>query len=132
MEQQLDLDKYLIIVNKNHPLTPEKEELLKKTFNYVPYNDEDGESCLEEETFKAYTALVKHMKNKYFIDVEARSAWRSIETQKKVMEELRHSRFSTTKRYLFNRKLIYKEKNWKSSKWAYRRAGKRRKISEVS
>ena len=89
MEQQVDLDKYLIIVNKNNPLTPEKEEVLKKMFNYVPYNDEDGESCLEEETFKAYTALVKHMKNKYFIDVDARSAWRSIETQKKVMEELK-------------------------------------------
>jgi D-alanyl-D-alanine carboxypeptidase len=89
MEQQIDLDKYLIIVSKNHPLTPEKEEMLKEMFNYVPYKDEDGESCLEEETFKAYTALVKHMKRKYLIDVDARSTWRSIETQKKVMEELK-------------------------------------------
>lgn len=89
MEKQMDLDKYLIIVSKDYPLTPEKEEMLKEMFNYVPYTDEDGESCLEEETFKAYTALIKLMKKKYLLDVDARSTWRSIETQQKVMEELK-------------------------------------------
>ena len=57
MSTENKLDKHLIIVNKTLPLTEEKEELLKENFNFVPYTDEDGESCLEEETYKAFNAL---------------------------------------------------------------------------
>lgn len=89
MEQQVNLDKYLIIVSKDKPLTPEKEEKLKEMFTYIPYTDEDGASCMEEETFKAYNALIKLMKKKYLLDVDSHSAWRSVATQAKVYEELK-------------------------------------------
>ena len=88
MSTENKLDKHLIIVNKTLPLTEEKEELLKENFNFVPYTDEDGESCLEEETYKAFNALANLMKKKYHIEIDIRSAWRSIETQKKVWQEL--------------------------------------------
>lgn len=88
MSTENKLDKHLIIVNKTLPLTEEKEEWLNENFNFVPYTDEDGETRIEEETLKAFNALAKLMKKKYHIDVEIRSAWRSIETQKKVQQEL--------------------------------------------
>lgn len=87
MNNDNKLDKYLIIVNKNLPLTEEKEQWLKENFEYVPYIDEDGESKMEIETFKAYTALVQLMKKKHHLIVDSHSAWRSIETQKKVYED---------------------------------------------
>lgn len=83
-----ELDKYLLIVNDKNPLTKEREEWLKENFEYVPYKDEDGDSCMEVETYKAYTSLVKLMKTKHKIDVDSHSAWRSIETQQKVYNEL--------------------------------------------
>lgn len=88
MNEENNLDKYLIIVSKTLPLTQEKEEWLKENFSYVPYNDEDGQSCMEEETFKAYQALVKLMKEKHHIDVDSHSAYRSIATQEKVYQDL--------------------------------------------
>lgn len=88
MNNQTDLDKYLIIVSKNEPLTPEREEWLKENFEYVSYTDEDGESCMEVETFRAYTALVQLMKKKHHIIVDSHSAWRSIATQEKVYNDL--------------------------------------------
>lgn len=83
-----DLDKYLVIINQNEPLTQEKEEWFKENFEYVPYRDEDGESCMELETFKAYTSLVKLMREKYHIVVDSHSAWRSIATQEKVYQDM--------------------------------------------
>ncbi len=88
MNNENNLDKYLIIVSKALPLTSEKEEWLKENFNYVPYTDEDGQSCMEEETFKAYTSLVKLMKEKHHIDIDSHSAYRSIDTQEKVYKDL--------------------------------------------
>ena len=43
---------------------------------------------MEAETFKAYTLLVRLMKEKYHIDLDSHSAWRSIATQEKVYEDL--------------------------------------------
>lgn len=83
-----NIDKYLLIVNKNNPLTEERETWVKDNFEYVPYIDGDGESYMELETFKAYTALIQHMKRKYHIMVDSHSAGRTRETQEKVYEEL--------------------------------------------
>lgn len=88
MNGEMELDKYLVIVSKNEPLTPEKENWFKNNFDYVPYTDEDGQSCMEAETYKAYLKLVEIMKKKYHIDVDSHSAWRSVETQQKVFDEL--------------------------------------------
>ena len=88
MNNENMFDKYLIIVSKAVPLTEDKEEWLKENFEYVPYTDEDGQSCMESETFKAYIALVELMKKKYHIDIDSHSAWRSIDTQKKVYQDL--------------------------------------------
>lgn len=88
INNEVELDKYLIIVSKQMPLTIEKETWLKDNFEYVPYKDQDGDSYMEVETFRAYTALVRLMKEKHHIDIDAHSAWRSIETQKKVYQDL--------------------------------------------
>lgn len=89
MDKTTSQDKYLFIVNKSNPLTAEKKAWLKENFNYVPYADEDSkESFMEEETFKAYTALTKLMKKKHHYDVDSHSAGRTDETQKKITEEL--------------------------------------------
>ena len=80
-------DKYLLVVSKTSPLTKEREEELKKQFEFVPYVDEDGDSCMEAETFNAYTSLVQFMKRKYHISIESHSAWRSVETQQKLYDE---------------------------------------------
>lgn len=81
-------DKYLFIVNKSNPLTPEKVEWLKSNFNFVPYVDEDGQSFMEEETFEAYKQLSQLMRKKYHYDVDSHSAGRTDETQQKIREEL--------------------------------------------
>lgn len=88
MSTEKDLDKYLIIVSKFIPLTEEKIEWMQENFEYVPYTDSDGESCMETETFKAYTSLVKLMKKKYNLVVDAVSAYRSVSTQEKVYQDL--------------------------------------------
>ena len=88
MNNENKLDKYLIIVSGTKPLTEEKEEWLKENFEYVPYTDEDGESFMELETFKAYTELVKLIRKKYLREVDSHSAGRSVETQAKVYKEL--------------------------------------------
>ena len=83
-----NIDKYLLIVSKDYPLTEEREAWARENFEYVAYKDEDGESYMELETFKAYTALVNHMKKHHHIIVDSRSAGRTRETQEKVYEEL--------------------------------------------
>lgn len=89
MDKSLAKDKYLLIVNKQNPLTAEKKAWLKENFNFVPYTDEDSnESFMEEETFKAYTALTQLMKKKHHFDVDSHSAGRTDETQKKITDEL--------------------------------------------
>ena len=88
MSNESNLDKYLIIVSKFMPLTEEKVEWMKENFEYVPYTDSDGESCMELETFKAYTSLVKLMREKYHLVVDSHSAYRSIATQEKVYQDL--------------------------------------------
>lgn len=88
MENKKELDKYLFIVSKDKPLSLEKHVWMKKNFEYVPYTDEDGESCMELETYKAYTALIMVMKKKYHLDVDSHSAWRSVATQEKVYKEM--------------------------------------------
>ncbi len=85
---QNETDKYLMIVSKSQPLTLERETWLAENFEYVPYTDEDGNSKMEVETFKAYTALVNHIKKKHHLDIDARSAWRSIETQQNVYVQM--------------------------------------------
>lgn len=82
------LDKYLVIVSKADPMTPEKEAWFAKNFEYVPYTDEDGASKMEVETFKAYTAFIEYMKKKHHLDVDARSVYRNIETQEAVYKQM--------------------------------------------
>ena len=88
MNTQNELDKYLTIVNRNNPLSEKRIEWFNEKFEYVPYKDEDGDSYMELKTFQAYTKLVKHMKETHNIEIHSHSAWRSIETQKKVYDEL--------------------------------------------
>jgi len=88
MASENTFDKYLIIVSNALPLTEEKEEWLKENFEYVPYTDEDGQSFMELQTYKAYTALVQLMKKKHHIDVDSHSAGRTVATQAKVYEDL--------------------------------------------
>lgn len=85
---QTKLDKYLIIVSKAEPLTPEREAWLETNFEYVPYTDEDGNSKMEAETFKAYTAFVEYMKKTHHLDIDARSAFRSVHTQEEVYQQM--------------------------------------------
>ena len=88
MNKENKLDKYLLIVSKSNPLNEEKDEWIKENFEFVPYTDEDGESCMEVETFRAYTALVALMKKKYHLDVNSHSAYRSIERQQQVYDQM--------------------------------------------
>lgn len=91
MANENNLDKYLIIVSKNFPLTKEKEAWLRRNFEYVPYMDEDGQSFMEKETYKAYSSLVQLMKKKHHIIIDSHSAGRTIDTQAKIYEELSKS-----------------------------------------
>lgn len=82
------LDKYLFVVNSDKPLTPEREKWMHENFNFVPFKDEDGESFMEEQTFKAYTSLIELMKKKHHLDVDSHSAGRTVETQEKVYQQM--------------------------------------------
>ena len=88
MNSENKFDKYLIIVSKSLPLTKEKEDWLTENFEYVPYTDEDGQSFMEAETFKAYTALAQLMKKKHHIDIVSHSAGRTVAAQEKVYQDL--------------------------------------------
>ena len=88
MEDIEMIHKYLLIVSKEKPLTLQRQLWMQENFKFVPYTDEDGESMMEEETFNAYLGLITLMRKKYHYDVNSHSAWRSIETQKKVYSEL--------------------------------------------
>lgn len=76
------MDKYLWIVNKQKHYNKEAAE----KFNYVPYQDEDGESFLEEKTYAAYNELAEYLKQTYGIVLEVISAGRSLETQQSVYD----------------------------------------------
>ena len=88
IEDQNLKDKYLMIVSKDKPLTLARQLWMQENFEFVPYKDEDGESQMEAETYKAYLALITYMRKKYHYDVDSHSAWRSVETQKKIYAEL--------------------------------------------
>lgn len=87
MNNENKIDKYLLIVNKEFPLTKEKEAWLDENFEYVSYTDEDGQSRMEYETFRAYISLVNLIKKKYHINIDSHSAWRSVATQEQVYQD---------------------------------------------
>ena len=76
------MDKYLVLVNKENKFDPS----VLKDFKMVSAKDLDGDSVLEEETFKALTALASYMKDKHGIIVTNTSLTRTEQQQKETME----------------------------------------------
>lgn len=78
-------DKYLILVNEDN----EFDKNVLQEFKMVEVKDSDGKTYMEEQTFKAFEKLKKVMNEKHSIALSLTSAGRTVETQKKVYEEIK-------------------------------------------
>lgn len=78
------LDPHLAIVNRTQHFDPK----ILKNLEFEPIEDEDGKTYIEKDTLKAFEKLQEHLHDKYGMFLSLTSAGRTIETQKKVMEEM--------------------------------------------
>ena len=81
------MDPYLVIVNSKNPFSPD----MIKDFHFISTADHYGPTVIEEETYKAFKALCRKL-NEKGIALSITSAYRSVEAQQKIYEEIKAKR----------------------------------------